>query len=121
MDSSASSLGSDVALAEEDIKQIDNILLSGSHFDVLEFEINEEYFGHRFVNLENFSSFLDTLNLLLTCSALNRKRDILLRDKIFKQVAKAIGEVRPSWQPEIDQRLEKFYQAEEQLLNNGQQ
>ena len=100
------------APAEEAAAEGENlsVLQAGEIFDILEFELDEEFFSHRFLTLDLFKTFMNTLYDLLTCAELNRKKDLRLFKLTIKKVAQALIEIRPSWKAKVEQCVAEFHE-----------
>lgn len=99
-------------VAEEEAVEAENlsVLQAGEIFDILEFELDEEFFSHRFLTLDLFKTFMNTLYDLLTCAELNRKKDLRLFKLTIKKVAQALIEIRPSWKAKVEQCVAEFHE-----------
>ena len=83
-------------------------LLSGQHIDVYDFDVNEDYLSHRYVTIGNFVTYMDVLQETLSQAKLNTAKDIRLRDSLIRRVAKRLIQVRPSWEPDIQNEIKEF-------------
>ena len=85
------------------------IVLNGQSFILTEVELNHEFFGHRFVTVDDLINFIQFIQKLLMSIDVNDKQLPQLRDYVICKVAKCFAEVRPALKADIQKALTDFY------------
>lgn len=83
-------------------------LQEGDNFQLLEFDVNDQYLAHRFVKIEQFKEFFVVLDDILSSVHINKNQEVKVRNALILKVAKTLCEVRPEWSGEIEALLSKY-------------
>ena len=85
------------------------IVLQGKVFKFTDCQLNEQFFGHRFVSTEDLIRFMISIHKLLMCPEIVCNKASNIRDYAICKVAKTLVQVRPELKAQIEKALIAFY------------